>query len=101
MPSRCSDPFEPDTASSANQAGTDDARAFKERMAASTRTGACRNFPGCRRLLTDGHRIDLNGASGSMELVDNGDRRTGWYDIFQFGPDGKDDAVRQVEAALP
>jgi branched-chain amino acid transport system substrate-binding protein len=86
----------------AQEAGTDDARTFKDRIAPSTRSGVtCQNFPDCQRLLTDGRRIDLNGASGSMDLLDNGDRRTGWYDIFQFGPDGKDQPVRQVQAALP
>jgi ABC-type branched-subunit amino acid transport system substrate-binding protein len=83
-------------------AGTDDATAFKDRIASNTRSGVtCRNFPDCQHLLTDGRRIDLYGASGSMDLLDNGDRRTGWYDIFQFGPDGKDQAARQIEAALP
>jgi ABC-type branched-subunit amino acid transport system substrate-binding protein len=83
-------------------AGTDDAKTFKDYIAPNTRSGVtCRNFPDCQHLLTNGRRIDLNGASGSMELLDNGDRRTGWYDIFQFGPDGKDQATRQTEAALP
>src|SRR5262249_20214912 len=84
------------------EAGTDDARTFKDRIAPSTRSGvACQNFPDCQRLLIDGRRIDLNGATGPMELLDNGDRRTGWFHVFQFGPDGKGGTIRPAEAVLP
>jgi branched-chain amino acid transport system substrate-binding protein len=80
-------------------AGTDDAGVYRTRLAPATRIGiSCRNFGECLGPVDAGLRIDLEGATGQMWLLDNGDRRYGAYDVFHFAPDGKDQTVRQTEA---
>jgi branched-chain amino acid transport system substrate-binding protein len=80
-------------------AGTDDASVFKSRLTPATRNGiSCQNFAECLGPVADGLRIALDGATGPMWLLDNGDRRYGVYDVFQFGPDGRDQTLRQTEA---
>jgi branched-chain amino acid transport system substrate-binding protein len=80
-------------------AGTDDASVFKSRITPATRNGiSCQNFAECLGPVTNGLRIALDGATGPMWLLDNGDRRYGAYDVFEFGPDGRDQTLRQTEA---
>jgi branched-chain amino acid transport system substrate-binding protein len=83
-------------------AGTDDASVFKSRLTPATRNGvSCQNFAECLGPVADGLRIALDGATGPMWLLDNGDRRYGAYDVFQFGSDGRDHTLRQTEAVVP
>jgi branched-chain amino acid transport system substrate-binding protein len=51
---------------------------------------SCVNFVTCRPLLDQGRNIDLNGASGPLELDADGDVSTGWFDRFGFTENGLD-----------
>jgi hypothetical protein len=51
--------------------------------------------------VADGRSIDLNGASGRIELLDNGDASYGTYDVFVFGDDGKDQSIKTKTESLP
>ena len=79
---------------SAQAAQTDDASRFIDQMVPTSRAGVdCRNFTDCAKDLAEGRNIDLNGASGRIELQSNGDASYGTYDLFKFGPDGKDQSL--------
>ena len=64
-------------------------------MVPTSRNGvSCRNFTDCAPVVADGRNVDLNGASGRIEMLENGDASIGTYDVFVFGADGKDQTVK-------
>ena len=70
-------------------------------MVPTSRNGvSCRNFTDCAPAVADGRSVDLNGASGRIELLENGDASYGTYEVFVFGPDGKDQTVKSKIDAL-
>jgi len=86
----------------AQAAGTDDAAQFIDQVVNVSRAGVdCRNFTECAKDLAEGRNIDLNGASGRIELLSNGDASYGVYDVFAFGPDGKDQSLGVKTETLP
>jgi ABC-type branched-subunit amino acid transport system substrate-binding protein len=86
----------------AQAAQTDDASRFIDQVVNTSRAGVdCRNFTECSKDLAEGRNIDLNGASGRIELLPNGDASYGAYDIFAFGPDGKDQSLGVKTETLP
>jgi ABC-type branched-subunit amino acid transport system substrate-binding protein len=79
----------------AQTAQTDDPTRFVAEVVPTSRNGvSCRNFTDCAPVVADGRSVDLNGASGRIELLENGDASYGSYDVFVFGDDGKDQTVK-------
>jgi branched-chain amino acid transport system substrate-binding protein len=79
----------------AQTAKTDDPTKFVAEVVPTSRNGvSCRNFTDCAPVVADGRSVDLNGASGRIELLENGDASYGSYDVFVFGPDGKDQTLK-------
>jgi branched-chain amino acid transport system substrate-binding protein len=86
----------------AQAAQSDDATKFIDQVVQTSRAGVdCRNFTECAKDLAEGRNIDLNGASGRIELLPNGDASYGAYDIFKFGPDGKDQSLGVRVETIP
>jgi branched-chain amino acid transport system substrate-binding protein len=86
----------------AQTARTDDPTVFVADMAPTSRNGvSCRNFTDCAPILADGRNIDLNGASGRIDLLENGDASYGTYDVWMFGDDGKDQPIKTKTESLP
>ena len=50
----------------------------------------CGSFEECRDLLDDGQDIDYQGASGNIDLDDNGDPTSATFEVFEFGSGGYD-----------
>jgi ABC-type branched-subunit amino acid transport system substrate-binding protein len=85
----------------AQTAKTDDPTRFVTEMVPTSRNGvSCRNFTDCAPQVAEGRNVDLNGASGRIELLENGDASYGTYDVFVFGPDGKDQTTKSKIDAL-
>jgi len=85
----------------AQTARTDDPSKFVAEMVPTSRNGvSCRNFTDCAPVVADGRSIDLNGASGRIELLENGDASYGTYEVFVFGPDGKDQTLKSKVEGL-
>ena len=83
-------------------AATDDPTMFVAELIPTSRNGvSCQNFMDCAAVVADGRSIDLNGASGRIELLDNGDASYGTYDVFVFGADGKDQTIKAKTESLP
>lgn len=81
----------------AHVAGSDDPVEVAGRMADTSRLGTtCRNFVDCTPRLEQGLNIDLDGASGPIELDGSGDPSVGVYDLFSFDDTGRETLVRQV-----
>ena len=86
----------------AQAAQSDDATKFIDQVVQTSRAGVdCRNFTECAKDLAEGRNIDLNGASGRIELQSNGDAGYGVYDVWVFGDDGKDQTVKTKTESLP
>jgi len=60
---------------------------------------SCGNFPTCRLFLDEGRNIDLNGASGPLELDVEGDVSVGLFDRFRFDESGRDIPVGEVQVS--
>ena len=72
-------------------AGSDDGDAIQAQLAAVSSGGSrCEGFTACAGQLRRGRNIDLEGASGDLDLQDDGDVETAWYDLFAFDADGHD-----------
>jgi branched-chain amino acid transport system substrate-binding protein len=56
----------------------------------------CRDFPSCDALLAQGKDIDLDGASGPIELGSNGDPGWGTFDLFRYDAAGRETTERQI-----
>ncbi|WP_017615893.1 ABC transporter substrate-binding protein [Nocardiopsis salina] len=50
----------------------------------------CSSFEECRDLLDDGEDINYQGASGNIDLDDNGDPTAATFEVFEFGTGGYD-----------
>jgi branched-chain amino acid transport system substrate-binding protein len=74
----------------AQAAGTDDPSAIQERLADISAGGSpCRSFTDCADQLAEGRNIDLDGASGELALLDNGDVGVAGYDVFEYDGSGQ------------
>jgi branched-chain amino acid transport system substrate-binding protein len=75
----------------ATAADSDDPERIARAMTDVSRGGSpCSDFAQCRELIDDGRNIDYVGASGDVEIDENGDVTTGSFDIFHFEPSGLD-----------
>jgi branched-chain amino acid transport system substrate-binding protein len=75
----------------ATAADSDDPERISRAMADVSRSGSpCSQFAECKQLLDDDRSIDYVGASGTVEIDENGDVATGTFDIFRFEPSGLD-----------
>jgi branched-chain amino acid transport system substrate-binding protein len=80
-------------------AGSDDGDAIQAQLAGVSSGGLrCQGFQACASQLRRGQNIDLEGASGDLDLQDDGDVETAWYDLFEFDADGHDVTQRTVLA---
>jgi branched-chain amino acid transport system substrate-binding protein len=87
-------------------AGSDDGDAIQPQLAAVSSGGSrCQGFQACASQLRRGRNIDLEGASGDVDLQDDGDVETAWYDLFEFDAEGHDITQRiilaQADSATP
>jgi branched-chain amino acid transport system substrate-binding protein len=75
----------------AQAAGTDEPEELHAQLGSVSSGGStCRRFSSCAELLADGRSIDLDGASGDLELQDDGDVGVAFYDLFEYDEDGLD-----------
>jgi branched-chain amino acid transport system substrate-binding protein len=56
----------------------------------------CRGFGGCSRLIADNRNINLDGASGSLDLSDQGDAVNADFDVFEFDDSGRDLTIGSI-----
>jgi branched-chain amino acid transport system substrate-binding protein len=69
----------------ATMAGIDDGVRMREpAISASWRGHSCHDYAECSTALGDKLDIDLNGASGDIDLDANGDPTIGQFDVFQI-----------------
>jgi branched-chain amino acid transport system substrate-binding protein len=81
----------------AQAAGSDDPEEMQTEITPVTTGGStCRRFGSCAALLADGRNIDLEGASGDLELQDDGDVGVAFYDLFEYDEDGRDQSVETI-----
>jgi branched-chain amino acid transport system substrate-binding protein len=72
-------------------AKTDDGTAIMANVLPTSLGGTtCGDFAGCLKLLNEGRNLDYFGASGPLDLADNGDPQNGIYDVFTFDNTGRD-----------
>jgi branched-chain amino acid transport system substrate-binding protein len=80
-------------------AGTDDGDAVQAQLAAVSSGGSrCEGFAACATQLRAARNIDLEGASGDLDLQDDGDVATAWYDLFVYDAGGNAVTRRTVLA---
>jgi branched-chain amino acid transport system substrate-binding protein len=85
----------------AEAAGSDDPEELQaEITSVSTGGSTCRRFSSCSELLADGRSINLEGASGELELQDDGDVGVAFYDLFEYDEDGRDQSVDTITVRL-
>ena len=66
-------------------------------MDSVSRSGSpCTTFADCKLLLSEGRNIDYVGASGNVELDDEGDVQGGWFTTFTFDPSGMDVSTGEI-----
>ncbi|MGD9703920.1 MAG: ABC transporter substrate-binding protein [Acidimicrobiia bacterium] len=81
----------------ATAAGSDDPDQIARFMASVSRSGSpCTTFAECSQLLGEGRNVDYVGASGSVELDDQGDVQGGTFKVFRFEPSGMDVSAGDV-----
>lgn len=86
----------------AQSAHSNDPGRFRDELVGVSRNGTiCHDFVDCKKSLDAGLDIDLDGASGTVELRANGDVAGGSYDIFVFNKTGRDSTLRQIKVSLP
>jgi len=56
----------------------------------------CRAYADCTKLLALGRAIDYDGASGPIDLTDDGNPTRADVDVFTFDDTGKDVTERQM-----
>jgi ABC-type branched-subunit amino acid transport system substrate-binding protein len=84
------------------RAGGDDGLAAAALLREVSEIGSpCESFPECVRLIADGRDVDLEGASGSIGLDDNGDVTEAVYDHFQYMSDGRDRTRGSYTVTVP
>jgi branched-chain amino acid transport system substrate-binding protein len=83
----------------AEAAGSDEGDAIQAQLGAVSSGGSrCEGFAACANLLEGGRNIDLQGASGELDLQDDGDVETASYELFEFDDSGRD-VTRKVVMA--
>ena len=81
----------------ATAAGSDDPSEIARFMDSVSRSGSpCTTFADCKLLLSEGRNIDYVGASGNVELDDEGDVQGGWFTTFKFDPSGMDVSTGEI-----
>ena len=86
----------------AQSAHSNDPGRFREELVGVSRNGTiCHDFVECKPSLDAGLDIDLDGASGTVELRPNGDVSGGSYDVFQFNKTGRDTTLREIKVSTP
>lgn len=84
----------------AEAAGSDDPSRARAEIADVSRGGlACSTFVDCRDQIASSRNINYNGASGSIELDDQGDVTVASYELFEF-VDGLDTRTEVMLARL-
>jgi branched-chain amino acid transport system substrate-binding protein len=69
----------------AQEAGSDDPAVFVEHMQTVTNDGTeCTSWEDCASLIAEGEDIDYQGASGTVDLDDNGEPTAGAYDVYTY-----------------
>jgi branched-chain amino acid transport system substrate-binding protein len=75
----------------AEAAGSDDPEQIRSQLPGVSAGGSpCSGFANCAAALDRGQSIDLDGASGELDLQDDGDVGEAWYDLFQYNEAGED-----------
>lgn len=75
----------------AQAAQSDDAEQIQPEITAVSSGGStCRRFAPCADLLAEGRSINLDGASGDLDLQDDGDVGVAYYDLFEYDERGVD-----------
>jgi branched-chain amino acid transport system substrate-binding protein len=86
----------------AANAQTDTPSDIRSRMIKDSRDGViCRSFADCVQLAAAGHDIDYDGASGQLELGDDGSPTRAEFDVFGFDETGKDVTMDHVVVTGP
>jgi len=81
----------------AQAAGSDDPEKIRSKLADVSNGGSpCQGFEACKTQLTAGRNIDLDGASGNLDLLDSGDVSQADYEQFVFDNNGNDMPVRTI-----
>jgi branched-chain amino acid transport system substrate-binding protein len=76
---------------------TDDAAEIRGALPSISKGGVtCQTFATCVAPLTAGRNIDLDGASGPLELGARGDPEWGMFDQFRFDATGRTATERQI-----
>jgi ABC-type branched-subunit amino acid transport system substrate-binding protein len=84
----------------AEAAGSDDPEQIRSQLPGVSEGGSpCSGFAECAMALGRGQNIDLDGASGDLDLQDDGDVSDAWYDLFQYNDAGEDISLRLPIAA--
>jgi branched-chain amino acid transport system substrate-binding protein len=80
----------------AEAAGSDDPEQIRSQLTGVSAGGQpCSGFAECDSALDRGQNIDLEGASGDVDLQDDGDVTDAWYDLFKYDDAGRDISQRQ------
>ena len=81
---------------------TDAPSDIRGRMIEDSRRGViCRSFADCTLLAAAGHDIDYDGASGQLELGEDGSPTRAEFDVFGFDETGKDVTMDHVVVTAP
>ena len=85
----------------AQAAGSDDAEEVQAEITSVSAGGStCRRFGPCAELLAEGRSINLNGASGDLDLQDDGDVGVADYDVFEYDEQGQDMSTGTITIRL-
>lgn len=77
--------------------GSDDPASISRAVTSVSRNGSpCTTFAECSQSLAEGRNIDYVGASGNVDLDENGDVQTGTFSVFGFEPVGRDVTIDQL-----
>jgi branched-chain amino acid transport system substrate-binding protein len=84
----------------AEAAGSDDAEQIQAQLSAVSAGGTpCMGFRACAAQLARGRNINLDGASGDLDLQDDGDVGVAWYEVFEYNPAGQAGPVGIIRVA--
>lgn len=84
----------------ADASGVNEGAAIADNVRDVSAGGAsCGNFTTCHLFLGEGRNIDLNGASGPLELDVEGDVSVGLFDRFRFDESGRDIPVGELQVS--
>lgn len=85
----------------AEAAGSDAGVDLAARVVEVSRGGTkCTSFAECRDLLGRGEDVDYDGASGAVDLTDEGEPEVGHYEVWTIGADGQVSTESTTEVAL-